>query len=435
VTATQAPKLEPSQARDFALDIVRRLRQAGFQALWAGGCVRDQLLNLPPKDYDVATDATPEQIRNIFGRRRTLAIGQSFGVIVVLGPKSAGQVDVATFRRDAAYSDGRHPDSVTFSSAPEDALRRDFTINGLFYDPLAGRVIDYVGGQQDIERRLVRAIGDPFQRFAEDKLRMLRAVRFATVFGFQIEAATLDAVRQLSRQLLIVSAERVAAELRRILQVPERRRGMELLDQSGLLSIIFPELDERVHGQWGDEPSAVWNDTLQMLQRLEQPSPATALAVVLRGLAVGKQDGLDSISRIGQRLRLSNEENAEIAFLITHESDVRSARQQPWPRLQRVLIQPLSPALLTYAQAVAEVLDGTAEQIEFCRRKRALPRDEFNPPPLITGDDLRAAGLPPGPVYRQILESVRDAQLEQRIHNRDEALQLAHQWLASHAGP
>jgi poly(A) polymerase len=225
--------LEPSQARDFALDIVRRLRQAGFQALWAGGCVRDQLLNLPPKDYDVATDATPEQIRSIFGRRRTLAIGQSFGVIVVLGPKSAGQVDVATFRQDAAYSDGRHPDSVTFSSAPEDAERRDFTINGLFYDPLAEQVIDYVGGQQDIERRLIRAIGDPFQRFAEDKLRMLRAVRFATVFGFQIEAATLDAIRQLSRQLVIVSAERIAAELRRILQAAWAAAGIELLDQSG----------------------------------------------------------------------------------------------------------------------------------------------------------------------------------------------------------
>ena len=427
MTADPDPKIDPVQAREFALDIVRRLREAGFQALWAGGCVRDGLLGLPPKDYDVATDAKPEQVREVFGRRRTLAIGQSFGVIVVLGPKSVGHVDVATFRRDATYSDGRHPDHVTFSSAPEDAQRRDFTINGLFFDPIAEQVIDYVGGQQDLERRLIRAIRDPFERFSEDKLRMLRAVRIATVFGFQIETGTMDAIRQLARQMIIVSAERIAAELRKMLEHARRRRGVELLAESGLLPVIFPELEEIAGGSALDEPADVWRQTLQILDRLDRPSAAIAMAALLRGLAADKERGLQQIEHIGQRLRLSNDERAEIAFLIDHEAEVRAARRTAWPRLQRVLIQRLSPALLTYGRAVAEVLDGTTEEIDYCRGKLDLPAAELDPPPLISGNDLRASGIPPGPVYRQVLDHVRDAQLEGRIHNRDEALAWARQ--------
>jgi poly(A) polymerase len=182
--------IDPQQARDFAVDVVKKLREADFCALWAGGCVRDQLLGRRPKDYDVATDATPDQIRSVFGHRRTLAIGQVFGVITVLGTKRTGQIEVATFRRDATYSDGRHPDQVTFCDAREDALRRDFTINGLFYDPIEDRIIDYVGGQEDLKRRLVRAIGDPAARLAEDKLRMLRAVRIAADFAFDLDPET-----------------------------------------------------------------------------------------------------------------------------------------------------------------------------------------------------------------------------------------------------
>lgn len=419
------PSADPH--RRFALEIVRRLRQEGFQALWAGGCVRDQLLDLTPKDYDVATDAIPEQVRRIFGRKRTLAIGQAFGVIVVLGPKSAGQVEVATFRQDAAYSDGRHPDHVTFSSAPEDAQRRDFTINGLFYDPLAEQVIDYVGGQQDLQRRVIRAIGDPAQRFAEDKLRMLRAVRFATVFEFQIEADTLEAIRRSAAELTIVSAERIAAELRRILAHTRRRMGIQLLDQCGLLTRVFPELHPFVQAPSDNPLSTVWQKTLEILDRLEQPSPATAMAALLRSLTVGESDDLHKIRRIGQRLRLNNAEIAEIDFLIHHESMIRTARQQPWPRLQRILIQPLSGPLLDYAQAVADVVDGSINDILFCREKRALPDHQWNPPPLITGDDLRAAGVPPGPIYRQILDQVRDAQLDQKIATRDQALELVRQ--------
>ncbi len=431
VNVSQQPDSSSDPRRQFALEIVRRLRQEGFQALWAGGCVRDQLLNLTPKDYDVATDAIPEQVRRMFGRRRTLAIGQAFGVIVVLGPKSAGQVEVATFRQDAAYSDGRHPDHVTFSSAPEDAQRRDFTINGLFYDPLAERVIDYVGGQQDLQRRLIRAIGDPAHRFAEDKLRMLRAVRFATVFDFQIEAGTLAAIRRSADELTVVSAERIAAELRRILSHARRRTGMQLLDQCRLLTKIFPELQPAVQAPPNDPLAIAWHQTLTILDRLEEPSPATAMAAVLRSLADDREGGLQTIHRVCRRLRLSNEEIAEIDFLVRHESMVRTARQQPWPRLQRLLIQPLSGPLLDYARAVAEVVDGTTDNVRFCREKRALPHQQWNPPPLITGQDLHAIGLPPGPIYRLILERVRDAQLENRIATRDQALELARQFRSS----
>src|SRR5262245_25703221 len=202
-----------SSQRDFALDIVRHLRGAGHEALWAGGCVRDQLLGLKPKDYDVATSATPDQIREVFGRRRSLPIGAAFGVITVLGPHEAGQIEVATFRTDAAYSDGRHPDSVAFTTAEHDAQRRDFTINGLFFDPVAEQVVDYVGGQDDLKRRTIRAIGDARQRLGEDKLRMLRAVRFAAAFGFTIEARTMHAIQEMAGDINTVSAERIGMEI------------------------------------------------------------------------------------------------------------------------------------------------------------------------------------------------------------------------------
>src|SRR2546423_12854917 len=200
--------------RDFAVRVVQRLRDAGYQALWAGGCVRDELLGLVPKDYDVATDATPEQVRRLF--RRTVAVGAAFGVVEVLGPRPL-KVQVATFRSDVSYSDGRRPDRVVFSSAREDALRRDFTINGMFFDPLTDQLIDYVGGQEDLRARVLRAIGDPVRRFTEDKLRMLRAVRIATRFDLTLDEATATAVRAMAPEIRAVSAERIAEELRKLL--------------------------------------------------------------------------------------------------------------------------------------------------------------------------------------------------------------------------
>ncbi|MBL9124924.1 MAG: CCA tRNA nucleotidyltransferase, partial [Planctomycetaceae bacterium] len=203
-------EVDPAQQRDFALGVVQRLVEAGYIAYWAGGCVRDQLLGRIPKDYDVATNAAPDQVRQIFGRRRTHAVGAAFGVITVAGPPGAGHVEVATFRRDLAYSDGRRPDAVEYSSPVEDASRRDFTINGLFFDPLAAQIIDFVGGQADLERGVIRAIGDPAARIVEDKLRMLRAVRFAATFGFELEPETRAAVAAPAAELPVVSAERIA---------------------------------------------------------------------------------------------------------------------------------------------------------------------------------------------------------------------------------
>ena len=218
------------------------MREAGFEAYWAGGCVRDQLLGRTPKDYDVATNATPQQIREIFGRRRTLAIGASFGVITVIGPKTAGMIEVATFRKDAAYSDGRHPDHVTFSSAKEDAARGDFTINGLFLDPLEDRVIDYVGGQEDLARRRIRAIGNPRERIAEDKLRLLRAVRFSAAFDFALEEETRAAIGEMAGQIGEVSPERIAMEMRRMLVDPSRVAAVRLLIETNLAAAVLPEI-------------------------------------------------------------------------------------------------------------------------------------------------------------------------------------------------
>ena len=227
--------------RRFALEVVEKLRGEGFIAYWAGGCVRDQFLGRTPGDYDVATNAKPDEIRRVFSHRRTLAIGAAYGVIAVLGPPAAGQVEVTTFRSDADYRDGRHPERVVFSSPEEDAQRRDFTINGMFYDPTAEQVIDYVGGKDDIERRIIRAIGEPKARIAEDKLRMLRGVRFAARFDFELDPATAAAIREMATELTVVSAERIAAEMEAMLLDKHRSRAMRLLMETGLLEEIQEE--------------------------------------------------------------------------------------------------------------------------------------------------------------------------------------------------
>ncbi len=402
------------------MDVVRRLQSAGYVAYWAGGCVRDRLLGKEPHDYDVATNALPDAIRELFGRSRTLAIGAAFGVISVLGPRGVRQVEVATFRRDAAYSDGRHPDSVAFSTAEIDAQRRDFTINGLFFDPVADCVIDFVGGESDLRSRLVRAIGDPTQRLDEDKLRMLRAVRFTATLGFDLDPATLIAVQRLRAELVIVSAERIAAEMERILIDPHRVRGLELLRESGLLQIVVPETAPLLDRD--DDPT--WMRTLSILEHLCEPTFGMAIAALVRECRPN-QPHTDLALSVGGRWRLSLEVTKQMQWLLKHEAKIRTAPEQSWPTLQRILVGPYPYELLDFSQAVAEVIDPSLEAIQFCRERLAWPEERLNPKPLVTGDDLIEAGLRPGPQFRIVLDQVRDAQLLGQIASKQQALELA----------
>jgi poly(A) polymerase len=414
---------DPARQRAFALEIAQKLRGAGHEALWAGGCVRDELLGLAPKDYDVATSATPEAVRELFGHRRTLPIGASFGVITVLGPRAAGQIEVATFRSDASYSDGRHPDSVSFTTAEHDAQRRDFTINGLFFDPIAEKVVDYVGGQDDLARRTIRAIGEASMRFGEDKLRMLRAVRFAAAFDFTIEPGTLRAIQAMAAEISVVSAERIGAEIRRMLIDPNRATALELLRQTSLLQHVLPEVDRLA--------DADFHNTKTVLDAIEGVSLPVALAALLdcpqRNASKHSNDTAavanSSLlaSTVGRRLRYTNHEIERTAWLLAHRDDISNARQLPWPKLQRLLTHPGAVEVLALHEAIAGTDDAA---LAYCRERLAWPAERLNPLPLVDGSDLIRHGLAPGPVFAGLLEQIRDAQLNGEIHSRDEALAL-----------
>ncbi|HJT34656.1 MAG TPA: CCA tRNA nucleotidyltransferase [Pirellulales bacterium] len=437
------PQLDPTQQRDFALSVLRRLREAGHEAYWAGGCVRDCLLSRAPKDYDVATNALPEQIREIFGRRRTLEIGITFGVVAVIGPREAGLVEVTTFRHDAAYSDGRHPDAVSFTTAHDDAQRRDFTINGLFYDPLEAdesrRVRDFVGGVTDLRSRVIRAIGNPRARFDEDKLRMLRAVRFAATFDFALDTGTRQAVIDLANTLAVVSPERIAQEMRVMLVHPSRASAVNLLRETGLLEVVLPELTPLV-GQPVDasRPGGEdrWQRTLNVLDRLGRQSFPLALAASLH--AVERESGestegpgavraADAVRQVSERWRLSNKDTDHAAWLAEHHRSLLAAETMPWPRLQRLLITFGIDELLELHAAIASAAGHSTSHLDFCKQKLSLPEAELNPPPLLTGDDLKRHGIPPGKIYKPLLDRVRDAQLNREIATLDEALALVDQ--------
>ena len=402
--------------RRFALEVVQRLRASGFDAYWAGGCVRDQLLGRVPKDYDVATNARPEQVREIFGRRRTVAVGAAFGVISVRGPKRAGQIEVATFRRDVDYSDGRHPDGVVFSSPAEDAARRDFTINGLFYDPLDDRVLDFVGGREDLARRLIRAIGDPYQRFREDKLRLLRAVRFAAAFEFELEPRTREAVREMASEILVVSPERIAMEMERMLVDPRRVRAVRLLRETGLAAAILPEIVPLDPA--GD---ARLDHALAMLERLVEPSFPLALATLLHPFI-----DAEATLAVCRRWRLSNRCSQRAAWLVEHHAALRDPQALRRSQLQPILIAEDIGDLLALEQAAAEAAGRDTGHVTWCRSLLAQPREALDPAPLVKGDDLLRGGIAPGPEYRFLLQKIREAQLDGEIHDREEALKLAH---------
>lgn len=395
--------------RRLAIEVVERLRAAGYESYWAGGCVRDRLLGREPKDYDVATIAAPDQIRQVFGLRRTLPIGAAFGVITVLGKKEAGMVEVATFRRDATYSDGRHPDAVEFANAEEDARRRDFTINALFYDPISNEVIDFVDGQSDIQAQVIRAVGNADKRIGEDKLRMLRAVRFAAAFEFALDDATLAAVKRHADEIAVVSAERVAEELRRMLVDKNRTRAVQLLRATALLGMVVPELGRDVD----------WEALDQLLEHLDQPSFPLALAALLSPL-----ESAETVREVSRRLKLSNDETDLAAWLTRHRGACKQAETLPWHQLQRILIQPGASELVAFDAASASVRGENTSGIEYCRTKLSLPQAQLNPDPLLTGDDLIQHGVPRGRIYRTLLESVRDAQLDGDIQTRPEALSL-----------
>ena len=448
--------------REFAISIVKRLQDAGQQALWAGGCVRDELLGLVPKDYDVATDARPEQVQALF--RRTLALGASFGVIEVLGPREQGQflkVQVATFRTDGGYSDGRRPDDVVFSSAREDALRRDFTINGMFFDPIVGQLHDYVGGQHDLQTRVLRAIGEPDRRFAEDKLRLLRAVRIATRFDLTIEPATAAALKAMATQLPIVSAERIAEELRQLTVHPRRTRGLNLLLDLGLAAAILPELVPMKGLPQGlpSKPTGdLWDHVMNVLD-LIGPNPSFPLAMGTLLHDVGKPHtaglkeslpsplggegpGVRGIDRytfyhhehigakmadeLALRLKLSNSERERIVWLVDRHQYLAEARRMRPSKLKVILSHPGIHELLTLHRADALASGKSVDHVEYCEQLlRTWTPSDLNPEPLISGHDLMQVGMAPGPIFKRVLDQVREAQLDGTITTRAEAMELA----------
>lgn len=403
---------EKQSQREFAVEVVHTIREARHQALWAGGCVRDQLLGIEPKDYDVATSARPEQIRELFGKRRTLAIGAAFGVITVLGRKSHDPIEVATFRSDGEYLDGRHPTSITYSDAEHDAQRRDFTINGLFFDPLAETTIDYVGGKADLEAGIIRAIRDPRERFTEDKLRMLRAVRFAATFNFEIESETLQAVREMAPEVGSVSAERIGMELRRMLVHQRRALALKLLVETGLLKQVLPSL-----AVYQSEALA---ETGKVLERLDDPSLALALATLLWQLNDPTQ-----VTAVARSLRYTNREGERATWLLENLRQLAQAELAPWPRIQRLLIHPGAGELIELHEAIAGGEDSSSA---FCRGKLALPEEELNPSPLVVGADLIAHGVKPGPEFAVLLARIRDAQLDGKVTDKAHALGLVDEW-------
>ncbi|MGH9507884.1 MAG: CCA tRNA nucleotidyltransferase [Terriglobales bacterium] len=424
----------------LALEVLHALRVAGHEAYFAGGSVRDRLLGRPAADYDVATAARPEAVERLFPRHS--AVGARFGVILVHG--EAGQsVEVATFRSDLGYDDGRHPNEVRFSRDwREDVRRRDFTINGLLLDPVRGEVLDAVGGKADLAAGMIRAIGSPQARFREDRLRLLRAVRFAAQLDFALETATAAAIQAEAAALPVVSAERIRDELLKMLTEGRARRAFELLDELRLLAVVLPEVaamkgvaqPPEFHPE-GD----VWTHTLLMLAALPAGvDPVLALGVLLHD--VGKPPtfrqapdrirfdqhaavGAAMAERMGQRLRLSREQTREVASLVAQHMKFIDVRRMRTSTLKRFFRQPGFERHLELNRLDCQTSHGDLSGYEFVRAQMAAtPEEAARPPRLLTGDDLAALGYPAGPIYREILSAVEDAQLEGRLGSREEAV-------------
>jgi len=406
--------LPNDKAWQAAMSIITALRVAGHSALLAGGCVRDRLLGLRPQDYDVATDAVPARVIELFPKARQ--VGAKFGVVLI--HRMGCDTEVATFRSDGAYSDGRHPDAVRFGTEVEDAQRRDFTINGLFFDPVEDRVIDHVGGRADLDAGIIRTIGDPLQRFSEDHLRLLRAVRFAARFGFRIDASTMSAIQSLAEKLPSISVERIWMELEQILTAPSRLRGWLLLLETRLRNQLSPRWtsdaleDRRVEQRLGQLPIApIPEDSALATVLCERPPP--------------------EVSAICHSLKLSNTLSRNVAWLVAALPRIKDESSLDLADLKILMADPCWTSLLELLRAdlaASQADPGPYERV--AARASAIPQEAVAPPPLLTGDDLHAMNVPLGPGFGRILKAVHRAQLNEQIRTRDDATALARKMLA-----
>lgn len=423
-----------------AREICARLHEYGHVAYFAGGCVRDMARGVAPKDIDIATDARPEEVQQFFPR--THAVGAHFGVIVVL--EKDFQFEVATFRSDDAYLDGRRPSAVHFSSAEEDARRRDFTVNGMFFDPATNEVIDFVGGRADVEAEIIRAIGEPAQRFSEDRLRLLRAIRFATLLDFEIEDKTWNAIRENAAGISQISAERVRDELVRIFQSPRRVRGWDLLDQSGLMCAVIPEI-EAMKGceqpaQFHPEGDVFQHTRLMLGLLPEQVSVPLVFSVLLHD--VGKPDtattdetgrirfnahdriGAEMTQRIMERLRFSRADIDATVEMVRQHMVFKDVPKMRVAKLKRFMARPTFEEELELHRVDCTSSHTMLDNYEFLQRKKEeFANEPIIPPPLVRGDDLIAMGLKPGPKFGEILEAVETRQLEGVLTTRDDAIE------------
>ncbi len=434
--------LRDSPRYDVAASIVRELQEHGYVAYFAGGCIRDALLKIAPKDIDIATSASPEQVQALF--HRTIPVGIQFGVVRVRLAEM--EFEVATFRSDGIYLDGRHPSAIRFSTPEQDAARRDFTINGMFYDPSSERLIDYVNGREDLAGKLVRAIGQPSRRFAEDRLRMLRALRFAAVLGFEIEAGTWSAIQADAQEIAIISPERIRDELLKMLVNPNRLRGFDLLDRSGLLAVILPEIEalkgcdqpEQFHPE-GD----VFVHTRLMLSLLApEASGPQVLAVLLHDIGKPRVRSFDPVDqrirfnghdRVGAemaekvmtRLRFPRHEIDQVVDAVSNHMVFKDVRQMRPAKLRRFMARPHFGIELELHRIDCAGSHGDLENYHFLINKESeFAQEPLIPARLVRGDDLIAMGLKPGPRIGELLEAVQTAQLEGEIKTRMEALEL-----------
>lgn len=427
--------------KEIAIGLVKRLQERGYRALFAGGCVRDMLMGIESADYDIATSARPEEVTGLF--EKTIPVGKQYGVVIVVAGDH--QFEVATFRSEGPYSDGRHPDSVRFVDAEGDARRRDFTINGMFYDPVKGRLLDYVWGRMDIKQGLIRTIGDPHERFGEDYLRLIRAARFASRFDYKIELSAKWVIKENAEKILGVSWERIRGELQKMFLDDNRKRSLQLLDELGLMVKVLPEVTamkdveqpENLHPE-GD----VFVHTLLCMSYLKKrPSWALAMGTLLHDVGkpvtivesggrmrypLHESVGAEMAGEICDRFKTSREEKEKIKWLVKKHLAFKDARKMRLSKLKRLLSHEDYPLLAELCRVDALASSGDLTDYNFCQQMRErFKEEELKPVRLLTGDDLIAMDLRPGPIFSKILTQVYDEQLEGKIRTREEAIERA----------